>query len=423
MAESTGGALDGVRVLDLSTEMGQYAGRLLADLGADTIKVEPPGGDAARGVGPFAGDVAGPETSLSWRYFNANKRSVTCNLDLPAGGRLLRALARGADVLLESYGPGYMESRGVGYDALRALRPDLVYVSISGFGREGPHAGWQVTDLVGQAASGVLTLAGDPAGAPQMLGGNQACITASLSAAQGALLAILHKERMGEGQLVEVSMQEALSIAQETAMQQWDFQRTSRERLGESMRLPGIGTYATRDGYVYSMVGAPAGASWSELIDWLVEEEEAGELTGEHEAAFRGLNALTVVQALGDPAKMAALQALFPTAQAALSRFFAGRTSREVYEQGQRRRLLIGMVSTPKDLLENPQLQAREWRLPVEGGAEPPELPGPPYRLSATPARLRRAAPSVGQHNLEVWLDEVGIPREEFAACEAEGAL
>ena len=276
MAESTGGALDGVRVLDLSTEMGQYAGRLLADLGADTIKVEPPGGDAARGVGPFAGDVVGPETSLSWRYFNANKRSVTCNLDHAGGQRLLRALVRDADVLLESYGAGYMESRGVGYDALRAVRPGLVYVSISGFGREGPHAGWQVTDLVAQAASGVLTLAGDPAGAPQMLGGNQACITASLSAAQGALLAVFHKERTGEGQLVEVSMQEALSIAQETAMQQWDFQHTSRERQGEIATLPGVGTYATRDGYVFSMVGGPAGASWSELIDWLVEEGAGG---------------------------------------------------------------------------------------------------------------------------------------------------
>ena len=123
MTDPTGGALDGIRVLDLSTQPGHYAGRLLADLGADTIKVEPPGGDAARRVGPFEGEVAGLETSLTWRYFNANKRSVTCNLDLPGGQRLLRELVSDADVLLESYGPGYMESRGVGFDALRAVRP------------------------------------------------------------------------------------------------------------------------------------------------------------------------------------------------------------------------------------------------------------------------------------------------------------
>ncbi|MDE2640040.1 MAG: CoA transferase [Chloroflexota bacterium] len=423
MTAPTGGALDGIRLLDLSTQPGQYAGRLLADLGADTIKVEPPGGDAMRRVGPFEGDAVGPESSLTWRYFNANKRSVTCNLDLPGGQRLLRELARDADVVLESYGPGYMESRGVGFEALRAVRPDLVYVSISGFGREGPHAGWQATELIAQAASGVLTLSGDPAGAPQMLGASQACITASLSAAQGALLAVFHKERTGEGQLVEVSMQEALSIAQETAMQQWDFQRTSRERQGEIPTLPGLGTYATRDGYVYSMVGGPAGASWSELVDWLIEEGAGGELVAGHEAAFRALNMETAVQALRNPAKAAEFGALMPVARETLAAFFATRTSREIYEEGQRRRLLIGMVSTPRELMESPQLRARDWRLPVGGDGAAADLPGPPYRLSATPATVRRAAPAIGEHNREVWLEEVGIAPEEFEALAAEGAI
>ena len=417
------GALDGIRVLDLTTEMGQYAGKLLADLGADVIKVEPPGGDAARSVGPFAHDTISRESSLSWWYFNTNKRSVTCNLDTHNGQHAFRELARRADVVLDSYETGYMDARGVGFDALRASNPEVIYVSITGFGLDGPHAGWKATDIVGLAASGVLTLSGDPDDPPQTLGGNQGYITAALAAAQGATLAIFRKERTGEGQLVEVSMQESLSIAQETAMQQWDFQKTSRERQGEVARLPGIGTYQTADGYVFSMVGAPAGAPLTVLIDWLEEHGEAGELTGEHEAEYRALDWATLGAALADPAKMAELIKLFPAAQTTLTAFFGSRTSLEIYEEGQKRRLLIGMVSTPQDLVESRQLMARDWMVPIEQAGETIDLPGPPYRLSATPVVNRRPAPFIGEHNLEVWVDEVGIPPGDLTAYVAEGAI
>jgi crotonobetainyl-CoA:carnitine CoA-transferase CaiB-like acyl-CoA transferase len=131
----------------------------------------------------------------------------------------------------------------------------------------------------------------------------------------------------------------------------------------------------------------------------------------------------TAVKALRNPAKALEFAALMPVARETLAAFFATRTSREIYEEGQRRRLLIGMASTPKDLLENPQLRARDWRLPVGGDGAAADLPGPPYRLSATPAAVRRPAPAIGEHNREVWLDEAGIPRAEFEAHVAEGAI
>ncbi len=417
------GALAGIRVLDLTTEMGQYAGKLLADLGADVVKVEPRGGDAARGVGPFAHDAISRETSLSWWYFNTNKRSVTCNLDEHDGQYLFRELAQHADVVLESYDAGYMDARGVGYETLREWNPELIYVSVTGFGIEGPHAGWKATDIIGLASSGVLTLSGDPADPPQMLGGNQGYITVSVAAVQGAVMAIFHKERTGEGQLVETSMQEALSIAQETAMQQWDFQKTSRERAGEIVLAPGIGTYKTRDGHVYSMVGVPAGASWSELMDWLVEEDAAGELAGEDEAKYRALNWSTLAAALADPAKMAELGQLAGPAQKVLTKFFAERTSLEVYEGGQKRRLLMGMVSTARDLVENPQLVARNWMMPSEQNGESIDFPGPPYRLSETPITIRRPAPRIGEHNIEIWVEELGISQEDLIVYASEGAI
>ena len=420
-------ALDGVRVLDLTSELGWYAGKLLADLGADVIKVEPPGGDPGRGLPPFHADQPGRETSLRFWYFNANKRSVTLDLAQHDGRHLFGLLADTADIVLESFRPGELEALGLDAAALRERNPALVWASITGFGLNGPHAGWEVTDLVAQAVSGVAVLAGYPDGPPQRIAGNQAYIVAGISAAQGALLALLHAEATGQGQLVETSLQEALSICQETAHLGWDFQRWSRERIGEQHRMPGIGTYRTRDGYIYSAVGIPGfGAPWPTLIAWMAEEGKAEDLT---EPQFAETFAAFDMRTLGDPEKLAALAPTLNRAQEVLTAFYAGKTSMEAYEQGQARRLLIGMVAAPADIAENHHLAAREWWVELEQprgpGAEPAQLrmPGAPYRLSETPAQIRRGAPRIGEHNREVWVEEVGIPFEDLPVYAGEGAM
>ena len=425
MANSPAGALDGIRVLDLTSEMGHYCGKLLADLGADVIKVELPGGDPARGMGPFFRDEVGRETSLSYWYFNANKRSVTCDIDQHDGQHLLRELAKTADVVLETFGPGHMEARGIGYEALRAAKPDLVYVSVTGFGLEGPHARWRATDIVGLAMSGVMTLAGDPADPPNQIYGNQGYIAASIAAAQGATLALFHKERGGQGQLVEVSMQEALAICQETAMQTWDFTKVARERRGDFIRMPGMGTYKTQDGYICAMVGVPGfGAPWSALRDWMAEEGKAEELTEPQYAEKLGtLDLRTLTAAIGNPEALTALRPIMDRAQEVIGRFFAGKSCAECYEEGQRRRLLIGIVASPKELVEDPQLIAQDWFVTQQQRGEAVRYPGPPYRLSATPVAYRRPPPAVGEHNLEVWVQEVGIPPEDLPVYASEGAL
>ena len=420
-------ALDGVRVLDLTSEMGWYAGKLLADLGADVIKVEPPGGDPGRGLPPFHADQPGRETSLRFWYFNANKRSATVDLAQYDGRHLFGRLVDTADIVIESHKPGELEALGVDIAALRERNPALVWTSITGFGLDGPHAGWEVTDIVAQAVSGIAVLAGYPDGPPQRIAGNQAYIVAGISAAQGALLALLHAEASGEGQLVETAIQEALSICQETAHLGWDFQRWSRERIGEQHRMPGIGTYQTRDGYIYSAVGIPGfGAPWTELIAWMAGEGQAEELT---EPQFAETFAAFDMRSLGDPAQLAALAPTLGRAQEVLTAFYAGKTSTEAYEQGQARRLLIGMVASPADIGDDAHLAAREWWVEIEQprslGAEPVSLrlPGPPYRLSETPAAVRRAAPTIGEHNREIWVDEVGVPFEDLAVYAGEGAI
>ena len=423
-------ALDGVRILDLTTEMGWYCGKLLADLGADVIKVEPVGGDPARGRAPFWQGQPGRETSLRFWYFNANKRSATVDLGQFDGRWLLGELVKTVDVVIESWTAAErseLAEHGVDPDGYMESQPALVWVSITGFGLDGSKAGWEVTDIVAQAAAGIATLAGYPDGSPMRIAGNQAYIVAGISAAQGALLALLQAEASGIGQRVETSMQEALSICQETAHLQWDFLGTSRERVGERRRLPGIGTYETRDGYIFSMVGIPGfGAPWSEVIQWMDEYGLAEDLT---DPAYLETFANFDLRILLEEEEQAKHAPTLARAQEVISKFYASKTSLELYEEGQSRRLLIGQVATPADIGESPHLAAREWWLelnqPTTLGQPDAQLrfPGPPYRLSETPAVVRRPAPQIGEHNQEVWVDEVGIPAEDLIAFAGEGAI
>ena len=426
----TQAALDGVRILDLTSEMGWYCGKLLADLGADVIEVEPVGGDPARGRAPYWQGTPGRETSLRFWYFNANKRSVTLDLGQFDGRWLFGRLVETADMVIESWTAAErreLAEHGVEPDSYMESRPELVWVSITGFGLDGPKAGWEVTDLISQAAAGVATLAGYPDGSPMRIAGNQAYIVAGISAAQGALLALLQAEASGNGQRVETSIQEAMSICQETAHLQWDFLQTSRERVGERYRLPGIGTYQTRDGYIYSMIGIPGfGAPWSDVIGWMDEHGMAEDLIEPRYAETFDTFDMRVLLVEEERDKHAAV---LDRAQEVLTAFYASKSSTELYEEGQSRRLLIGQVMTPQDLAENRHLAAREWWLelnqPTTLGQDDAELkfPGPPYRLSETPASIRRPAPRIGEHNQEVWVDEVGIPAEDLIAFAGEGAV
>ena len=425
MADETPSALEGIRVLDLTTEMGQYCGKLLADLGADVIKVEPPGGDHARALGPFFHGESGPEASISYWYFNTNKRSLTCNLNQPDGQSLFHRLVATADVIVESFPPGHMDARGLGADAVRGQRPDLIYASITGFGLSGPHRDWRAPDIVGQAMGGIMVLAGHPQDPPNLITGDQGYICASITAAEGIMLAILHKDQTGAGQLVEVSMQEALSVAQETAVQYWDFQKIARGRRGDFIVLPGTGTYRTADGYIYSMVGvAGHGGAWPVLLDWMqAEGKSQGLEKSEHLEVLNTLDMRTLTAARMDSSLWKHLQSAMDRAQEVVSAFYASKSSRDIFEQGQGRRLLIGMVSSPQDLLDNPHLNARDWYRTVTRNNEKIQLPGPPYILERTTVQYRRMASAPGADNTAVWGSELGVSPHDLTVYAGEGVI
>ncbi|MEZ4494186.1 MAG: CoA transferase [Dehalococcoidia bacterium] len=388
-------ALEGVRVVEFTDELGSYCGKLLADLGADVVKVEPPGGGLQRRNPPFFHDREGIDTSLDFWFHNTSKRSIVLDLDDPKDCEIAANLARRAQVLLEDMPPGHLAEHGLGFDELKASNPALVYTSVTGFGQTGPHSHWAYSDIVGQATGGVMTLAGEPADPPNQIAGRQANISASIQAAQGTMAALLYAEAAGQGQQVDVSAQESLSMSQETAMQTWDFQKRNRTRTGERgmlpISLPALGVYEALDGYVYVMVLAPAGADLPELVAWMAEEDKAEDLGEEPYASLIGtLNMAYLTQVMTDPSKAASVAGQLQHIHEVIGRFIASKPARDVYEQGQQRSLLFGLVSTPEDLANNTQLRARDWFQEVEPAAagEAVEFPGLPYRLSETPGRL-----------------------------------
>jgi crotonobetainyl-CoA:carnitine CoA-transferase CaiB-like acyl-CoA transferase len=201
------------RVLDLTTERGFLCGQILGDLGADVIKIEPPGGSSARRLGPFFEDRADPNRSICWWAYNRNKRGITLNLETDEGRELLYRLVARARFLIESYNPGYLNGRGLGYADLAAHNRELIYVSITPFGQHGPKAAYADSDLVILATGGPLLLYGDEDRPPVRLSVPQAYLHASGDAAVGALVANHECNRSGTGQHVDVSAQQSVTLA------------------------------------------------------------------------------------------------------------------------------------------------------------------------------------------------------------------
>lgn len=404
----TEGALEGIRVVEFCDELGAYCGKLLADLGAEVIKVEPPGGGIQRMSPPFYLGHETVDASVAFWTHNTSKKSVVLDLETEEGRAQARRLALTADIVIEDHPMGYLAARGLGYAALAAERPALVYTSITGFGQTGPRAGWAYTDIVGQAMGGLMTLAGEMADPPSVIYGSQANVSASIHAAQGTMAALLHAEATGRGQQVDVSAQEAVSMSQETAMETWDFQKRNRVRTGAlgllPVQLPGAGVYPTPDGWISMLVIAPGGAGFPGLVQWMRDEGMAEDLDDEPYASLcQNLNMATITRVTGDPEAAREIVPQLVHINDIIRRFVASMPKRQVYEEGQARRLLIGIVSDPRDLAENTQLRAREWyhslAFPALGAEV--EFMGPPYRLSGSPTVISRP-PNLGEHTAEV---------------------
>ena len=398
---ATLGALAPYRVLDLVGPLGALAGKMLADLGADVVRVEPPEGSALRRLPPFADGVADPERALAWWAYAAGTRSVVLDLEDADGRARFLDLARAADFLLEALPPGTLERLGLGWSALQRVNPRLVLTSISPFGQSGPHRGWRAPELVIQAMGGMLHPVGDPDRPPVRVGGSQASCQAAGQAVLGTLVAHFERVRTGRGRWVDAAAQHALSIAllSETAMPALHGVTPARE--GSAVRTSGFRRrilFRAKDGFVALTVGggALAGAMMTSLVKWMAEEGTAPDFMRERDWGAWDNAYLIAAGPRG--------QEDIDRVSEAIAAFAATRTKAELYDAALARGLLIAPVADMADLATDRQLAAREFFVPV------PELrvrravrvPGPWARLSVTPLDPPRSAPRLGAHTAEV---------------------
>lgn len=413
-------ALAGFRVVELSHERGAWAGKLLADMGADVIVVEPTGGDPARRFAPFLDDEPGPDRSLYWWHYNTSKRGVSLDLELEAGRDAFRRLVASADVLIECEPPGRLAALGLDWPDLKALRPQLVMVSITPYGRSGPNHGDQATDLTILAAGGPVWSCGydDHSIPPVRGGGNQGHQTACHFAVASALVALLARERTGRGQHIDVNMHAAANVTTEAGSYDWLVARSTvlRQTGRHAAHHPTMDSQVRcADGrWVNTGVPPRTPAEFGAVLEWVRE------LGLEEDFPEAALLELGMKRERIDLAKLGEdheLGAIFGAGRDAMNRIAASVSAYDFFIGAQRRGIAVGVIYAPEDVMEDPHFVARGFRVEVDH----PELgrrfvyPGAPYRFTATPWRIQRRAPRLGEHNTEVF-GALGLGPAEIAA-------
>jgi benzylsuccinate CoA-transferase BbsE subunit len=420
--EKSESALSDYRILDLTDDGGTYCGKILADLGADVIKIEPPGGDPSRNTGPFYKDTSDPEKSLHWWAYNTSKRGITLNIETAEGGDIIRRLARSADAVIESFTPGYMDSRGLGYSALSEINPGIVMTSITPFGQTGPYKDWKGPDLVGWALGGQAFATGDEDRPPCRISFPQSYLHAGNHAASATLAALYHREFTGEGQHIDVSMQEAVVWTLMIIIQFWDMMKFNMFRGGSKRRMGGPVArvlFPCKDGHMSFLIGGGqlASISMPSLIKWMAEEGRLG--------AFEDRKDWEAKDWAEKVDYWSMVQEEIDVQEASIIEFFADKTKADIYEQALKRRIILYPASTTKDLADNIQLREREFY----AGVEHPELGetvtylGSPYRMTETPRRISRRAPLIGEHNEEIYESELGFSKEEMRQFKLDGVV
>jgi len=391
------GALAGIRVLEVGDLVSAaYATKLLADLGADVVKIESRSGDAARTRGPFPHNEPHPERSGLFLYLNANKRGITLDLTQPGGRDALDALVRNADLLVHNVHPNDAAARGLEWSRLSAVNPALVMTSISPFGGNGPLAGYRATDLVSWSAGGLATLNGDPQRPdlpPLKAFGSQAAFQAGLNAAIASLAAIFARLTTGEGEHIDVSTQECVASILELTYPYMPYCGLVASRLGAKPIQP-LCFMECKDGWIF--ICCVEEHQWRTLVE-LMGNPEWAQMDLFEDRLARGKN--------------------FDALQIFLQEWCSTQSVMELYELGQSRRVPLAPVSTMGDLLGSSHLKARGFFAVLDHPeAGTVTMPGAPYKLGVTPWTLRSPAPTLGQHNAEVLaaagLDAAALARE-----------
>lgn len=393
--------LSGVRVLEVDNGLAQYAGKILADMGADVIKIEPPEGVPARQIPPFYHDQPGLNQSLHFWHYNTSKRSVVIDIFGEEGREAFEKLAGTADVILDGMGFNVMASCGLGYNDLRKKFPRLNYCYVTAFGSDGPWAAYQSSDIVNQALGGTMSLCGygneglrTPPIAPA---GGQAANLVSVIAVSGIVSALIHTQKSNEGQLIDVAAHDAINASTEFAAPYWEFQRVNVIRQSSRHAFPTVRPpviHRCKDGKYFVCLNLYMDDKrYEELIEWFDSAGMADELRDEkfNSEAKRKQNQAEFVEIIG--------------------RFCAMHDSDYLFLEAQKRRMPWGPVNYPHELVHDPHIvEDRQFFQQVvhEDLGEAVLYPGAPYKFSGTPWQIQRRPPRLGEHTQEV-LQEIGV--------------
>ena len=406
MAEQQEGALSVYRVLDLADIKGAYCTKLLADQGAEVVKIETPkGGCPTRNMPPFADDEPHVERSLQFLYRNANKYGITLDIETPDGKLLFKKLLKTADVLVETHPPGYMESLGLHYEMLKEINPKLIMASITDFGQIGPYRDWKGSSIVHCAMSTTMISSGFADGAPINLPGTPSYDAASLIASISIVAALYQRASTGVGQYCDVSVHECSRLC----LYPWIVPIYSYGLNPGSPPPPPEGrlgaaiypVYPCRDGFVRVVAITPP--QWKALVR-VLGEPEVLRLPAWHEFMYRIANA----------SDLYALMLEFTTKY----------TMAELFEAGDREGVPIAPIYDLADFANSLNAKSRgffvELNHPVVGKFD---YPGPPYKWTETSCQIRRPAPCLGEHNERIYCQELGLTKGDLAALRLAGVI
>ena len=395
--------LKGIQVLDLADEKASFCSKLLADLGARVIKIERPDGDPSREMGPFIEDSSDPKKSLFFFYNNSNKLGITLNIDHEDGKGIFLRLLQKTDVVVHNFLPGHLGERGLGFDVLSRVNSKLILVSVTGFGENGLRSQYKSCDLAASAFGGQMYVTGSQSGPPLKPFGEQSYYAASLFAAVSILLALRKRARTGKGEHIDISLQEAVVSTLDHVMVRYFYERTIAKRQRGVYWNHSFCILSCKDGHILL---APF-QQWETLVEWMDSEGMGEDLKDEkyREEGYRDSRMDHILEVI--------------------ERWTKSRTAQELFKSGQLIRLPWAPISSLKEVLSNPQLKAREFWVDVEH----PEIkksisyPGSPYKVSHPSSGRWKRAPLVGEDNVRIYQEELGLSEEEYGRLSSIGVI
>jgi len=399
-----GGALNGVRIVEFATMVsGPFCGKLLADMGADVLKIEPPEGDPSRLCGPFPKTGPHPEYSALFLYNNTSKRGITLNPTTEEGAVIFKRLIEWADILIDNHQPGYLEARGINPSTLQQINPTLIYTSITPYGLTGPRVNVKGDELTLIHAGGLGNLlparAVNAHRAPVKMGGYAVGYQGAITASLATLGALIGSKKTGRGRIIDISLQEVILNMVRNNVAGYRYQGTTWSRVPD--RPPAMGRMQTSDGYI--VIGTPENhhfIAFRELMgnpEWLAGKEW-------ERLDYRIHHLMDVAPQMED--------------------WMRKQTNDGIHHEAAKKGIAIGPMNSVKDVMNNEQYDFRNYFVEIEHPkAGKHKYAGWPYKMSATPPQAARPAPLLGQHNTEIYCSHLGYSPDEMKRLKDKGVI